>query len=393
MLGLGEFAAIQVPTAHGKIASAIARITFESLVPIVLGRARGVAILLKMEAVQKEFVVARHLLYDRRRYSEAITMWERAVALEPSFATAWRNLGIGYFNVFHDSLRSLNAFGNARAAAPRDARVLYEYDQLLKRTGHPLSQRLANLEDNATLVEKRDDLSVELASLYNSLDQPQRALDLLLSRPFQPWEGGEGQVLSQYIRANVLLAFRSLQCEEPDAAAARLLAASSPPDNLSEAKHLLMNLCMIDYWLGMAHNNAGNLREAERYWVRAGNQRGDFQQMQVQSVSDNSYWSALALRRLGREHDAISVFQSILDYSARLRTQKPKIDYFATSLPAMLLFDEDLAQRQFITARFLEAQARLGLGEETGGLRLLEEVLAMDNAHIGAIDLLRFHKR
>jgi hypothetical protein len=27
------------------------------------------------------------------------------------------------------------------------------------------------------------------------------------------------------------------------------------------------------------------------------------------------------------------------------------------------------------------------------GLRLLEEVLSMDNAHTGAIDLLRFHKR
>ena len=76
-----------------------------------------------------------------------------------------------------------------------------------------------------------------------------------------------------------------------------------------------------------------------------------------------------------------------------MQLQTPKIDYFATSLPAMLLFDEDLARRQTITARFLEAQARLGLGEQADGLRLLEEVLAMDNAHTGAIDLLRFHKR
>jgi hypothetical protein len=59
----------------------------------------------------------------------------------------------------------------------------------------------------------------------------------------------------------------------------------------------------------------------------------------------------------------------------------------------MLLFDEDLARRQTITARFLEAQARLGLGEEAEGLRLLQEVLAMDNAHTGAIDLLRYNKR
>ena len=334
-----------------------------------------------------------NLLYDRRRYCEAIKMWERAVALDPSFATPRRNLGIGYFNVLHDPGHALEAFARARAAAPSDARILYEYDQLLKRTGHALPERLTNLEDNAALVEQRDDLSVELAALFNNLDQPLRALDLLLSHEFQPWEGGEGLVLSQYVRANVLLAQRSIQCGEPQAAIASLAAASHPPENLSEAKHLLMNLSMIDYWLGVAHHDAGNRGEAERHWTHAAHQKGDFQRMQVQAVSENTYWSALALRCLGREQDALHAFRAILDYSAHLQRQTPKIDYFATSLPAMLLFDEDLGQRQTITARFLEAQARFGLGDEADGLRLLEEVLAMENAHSGAIDLLRFYKR
>jgi tetratricopeptide (TPR) repeat protein len=334
-----------------------------------------------------------NLLYDRRRYFEAIAMWERAVALEPSFATPWRNLGIGYFNVLHDQARALQAFANARAALPCDARILFEYDQLLRRTGRALAERLANLEGNTSLVEQRDDLSVELATLYNNLHQPQRALDLLLSRDFQPWEGGEGLVLSQYVRANVLLAHRSLQRGEPTAAIASLFSASNPPENLSEAKHLLMNLSMIDYWFGVAHHDAGNHREAERYWSRAAHQKGDFQQMQVQAVSENNYWSALALSRLGCEQDALHAFRAILDYSAHLQLQTPKIDYFATSLPAMLLFDEDLVRRQTITARFLEAQARLGLGDEAEGLCLLDQVLAMDNAHAGAIDLLRFQKR
>src|SRR4029077_8883095 len=277
------------------------------------------------------------LLYDRRRYSEAIMMWERAVALDPSFATPWRNLGIVYFNVCHDPVRAVEAFRNARAATPDDARILYEYDQLLKRTGRALPERLAELEAHVALGEQRGDLSVELASLHNNLDQPRRALDLLLSREFQPWEGGEGLVLSQYVRANVLLAHRSLQCREPAPAIASLVAASNPPENLSEARHLLMNLSLIDYWLGVAHHHAGNPREAEYHWTRAARHKGDFQKMQVQTVSENPYWSALALRRLGREQDALKALRSILDYSGHLQTQTPKIDYFATSLPAMLL--------------------------------------------------------
>ena len=38
-----------------------------------------------------------NLLYDRRRYDEAIDRWESAAALQPGWATVWRNLGIAFF--------------------------------------------------------------------------------------------------------------------------------------------------------------------------------------------------------------------------------------------------------------------------------------------------------
>jgi len=45
------------------------------------------------------------------------------------------------------------------------------------------------------------------------------------------------------------------------------------------------------------------------------------------------------------------------------RTQA-RIDYFATSLPTMLIFEDDIQFRQDTTAIFLQAQARLGLGSK-----------------------------
>jgi tetratricopeptide (TPR) repeat protein len=242
-------------------------------------------------------------------------------------------------------------------------------------------------------VERRDDLSVELASLYNSTGQPEKALKILLGRQFQPWEGGEGLVLAQYVRANILLGTRFLQAGKPRHALESLQAAWNPPRNLSEAKHLLMNLSMIDYWLGVAFSESGNTKDASAHWERAASQKGDFRQMQFQPVSETTYWSAMALHRLGREEQAQAMFRIILDYAHSLEQQTPKIDYFATSLPAMLLFDEDLQQRQTITARFLEAQARLGLGEERAGLSMLEQVREMDSSHTGAIDLLTTYGR
>ena len=330
-----------------------------------------------------------NLLYDRRRYREAIAHWEKAAQLNPHFSVVWRNLGIAYTNVLRDLSRAQQAFTRAREAAPGDARILYEQDQLAKRAGVPVGERLAHLESHRDLVDQRDDLSVELATLYNSTSQPERALSLLLSREFQPWEGGEGVVLAQYVRANILLGLRSL-CEGQSGEALRLFqAAQSPPESIGEVPHLLSNRSTVDYWLGIAYARSTDPTRAREHWERSARTRGDFQDMQVKAVSDKSFWSGMALERLGRREEAQVLFRQILDYANALEQQTARIDYFATSLPAMLLFEEDLQHRQTITARFLQAQALLGLGDRENSLRLLEEVLRLDPAHTGAIDFIR----
>ncbi len=330
-----------------------------------------------------------NLLYDRRRHEEAIARWERSIELDPNFPTVWRNVGLGYYNVKHDAKRAVEAFARARELAPEDARILYEQDQLLKRTGASSAERLAALEANAMLADRRDDLSVERATLYNNAGKPERALEILLSRHFQPWEGGEGLVLGQYVRANLLQGQCALDAGDNLQALSCFERAWNPPQSLREAKHLLMNLSMIDYWLGVARGKNGELKKAARHWERAARYQEDFQQMQVQPVSEMTYWSGMALRSLGRDREAQVIFERIYDYSFTLEQQTPKIDYFATSLPAMLLFDEDLEERLKITALFLRAQALLGLGDRAKALELLHQVQSLDQIHSGAIDLLR----
>jgi tetratricopeptide (TPR) repeat protein len=329
-----------------------------------------------------------NLLYDRRRHEDAILLWERASELDAQFPTTWRNLGFAYYNVRSDEEKARKAFARARECAPGDARVLYEQDQLLKRTRELPELRLASLEQTNELVALRDDLSVELATLYNQVGRPQDALTVLLSRRFQPWEGGEGLVLAQFVRANLLLGQKALAANDLSAAIYRFEAAWNLPESIGEAKHLLMNLSMIDYWLGVAHAANQDNAQATLHWERAAAHRGDFQQMQVYSISDTTYWSGQALVRLGRYDEAKSLFQEIFDYSLELERQTPKIDYFATSLPTMLLFEEDLGLRQKISAQFLRAQALLGLGSLVEGTALLEEVHELDANHSGAADLL-----
>ncbi len=70
--------------------------------------------------------------------------------------------------------------------------------------------RLAELESRRDLVDQRDDLTIELVSLYNFTGQSDRALAILLARRFHPWEGGEGLVSGQYVAAHMLLGVEAL---------------------------------------------------------------------------------------------------------------------------------------------------------------------------------------
>ncbi|HEY1648799.1 MAG TPA: DUF5107 domain-containing protein [Terracidiphilus sp.] len=329
-----------------------------------------------------------NLIYDRRRHEEAVACWEAATRLDPEFPTAWRNLGIAYYNVQRNAEKARDAFERARAHAPEDARILYEQDQLLKRLGEPPQSRLAALENARNLVDRRDDLTVELAGLYNQTGRPAEALRLLFARKFQPWEGGEGRVLAQYVRAHLLLGREDLEKGRPQVALEHLQATLQPPNSLGETWHPLANRSEVEFFLGIAYDALGEQEKAHIWWRRAASRQGDFVQMQVCAVSETTFWSGMAFERLGETSQANRLFLEIAEYADNLERETPKIDYFATSLPTMLLFEEDLTERQRILARFLRAQSLLGLGKTDEASAMLKSVERADASHSGAADLL-----
>jgi tetratricopeptide (TPR) repeat protein len=308
--------------------------------------------------------------------------------LEPRNATAWRNLGIAYFNVRQQPTLARRAYERAFRARPGDARLFYERDQLWKRLGVAPAHRRQELLRHQPLVRLRDDLTVEMCALHNQLGSHEAAERLLARRRFQPWEGGEGLALGQQVRTQLALGRRALDRGDASLAVKRFRAALEAPDNLGEASHLLANQSEAHFWLGCAQSAAGFNAEAKISWTTSAEASGDFQSMSVRAYSEMTYFSALALRRLGRQKEARELLRDLLSHARQLGRTPARIDYFATSLPTMLLFDDDLAARQKTTALFLEAQARLALGKDRAKVRrLLDEVLKRDPNHTLAADL------
>ena len=121
----------------------------------------------------------------------AIAAWEDAARLDPSFSIPLRNLGFAYYNIRRSPQKAGHAFAQAFAANRTDARLAYELDQFSKHTGVSPAERLAALEQTPDLLDRRDDLSIERIALLNHLGRPEQALELMRSRRFHPWEGGE----------------------------------------------------------------------------------------------------------------------------------------------------------------------------------------------------------
>jgi tetratricopeptide (TPR) repeat protein len=281
-----------------------------------------------------------HLLYAVGRRDEAIEAWQVAAGTDAG-PVVLRNLGVAAHNVQGDPLLAADYYARARALAPDDARLLFESDQLAGRRGLDPAQRIAELLERPDLVQSRDDLSVQLAELLTAAGRPSDALDVLTGRAFQPWEGGEGRVLGAWEEAHLRLARSSLAAGDAATAVAHAQAAIDPPHNLGEARHPLANTADLYLVLGDALAAAHGPDAARPAWERAATQQGDFQGMQVQVHSERTAAAVTALRRLGRTADAQRLRDGLASYVSDQAAVRAQVDYFATSLPDLLLFNED----------------------------------------------------
>jgi tetratricopeptide (TPR) repeat protein len=225
-------------------------------------------------------------------------------------------------------------------------------------------------------------------ALLNRLGRHDEARGLLAARRFHPWEGGEGKVMAQHVATHCALARKALAAGAGATALRCAEAALADPERLGEAKHLHAGLADIHWHLGLACRHLGREAEAQDWFGRAATATGDFSDMAVQSVSRMTGYQALALRRLGRAAEADAACGRLEAHARQLAATPATIDYFATSLPDLLVFNDDLAARQQVQAAFLAALALVARDRRDEARLALEQVLALDPAHQEAAAIL-----
>lgn len=327
--------------------------------------------------------------YDKRQYPEAIACWEASATIKDDFPTVFRNLSLAYHNKLNDEVRALAALEKAFELDNTDARVLMELDQLYKKMNRPTAERLTLLENNLSLVMEREDLYLERITLYNQLGNHEEAKALIAGFSFHPWEGGEGKVVSQYLIAHIALAKKAISEGQPAMALQLLTAAENYPDNLGEGKLYGTQENDIYYWKGVAYEKLNQPLEAKHYFELA--TQGISAPVQAVFYNDPQpdkiFYQGLAWRALQHTDTAAAIFRRLIDFGAEHLNDHITLDYFAVSLPDLLVFEVDLDLRNHIHCLYLMALGHLGSGSDDAGKakELFDRVLQLNVNHQGAL--------
>jgi len=326
-----------------------------------------------------------NLWYDKRQYPEAISCWEQSQAIDDTFPTVYRNLALAYFNKLQLEEKAVQYLEKAFSLDKNDSRILMELDQLYKRLCKPHTERLAFLEKHFNLVIQRDDVYLEYTTLSNQVGNYAKAIELIDNRIFHPWEGGEGKVPAQYQFACVELAKQYLDKKEYSQAILLLKRCLEYPHNFGEGKLHGAQENDFHYWLGCAYKGLGQIDKAIEYWELAclGNTEPAAAIFYNDQKPDKIFYQGLALLKLGLVEEAKTRFDKLVDFGKHHLNETIKLDYFAVSLPDLLIWEDDLTFRNKIHCHYMIGLGNYGFGEIAEARTNLLEAAKMDLNHQG----------
>ena len=161
------------------------------------------------------------------------------------------------------------------------------------------------------------------------------------------------------------MAKRAIQEREFEKAVELLEKAQVYPENLGEGKLYGAQENAIYYWLGNAYSGMNESEKSRQYWEKASSGISEpvpaifYNDQQPDTIS----YQGLALIQLGKNEEAQSRFNKLIDFGKTHLNDEFKLDYFAVSLPDLQIWDDDLTKRNHQNCLNLIALGELGLSQ------------------------------
>ena len=268
-----------------------------------------------------------NLLYSKKRFAEAQQAWEASARLNPGLSVVQRNLGYASWKQDHDLQKAVVYYEKAITANNTDYRLYRDLDQLYNLTQQQ-EKRATLLQSAPTAVRQMQDIVVAQAALEVDRGNYRKALELLRSRSFKPWEGGRA-IRDVYVNANIGLGDEALARQEYLAALQAYSEAIKYPQNLGVGSPAHVQEERTWYLMSEAYAAQGESSKAKELLeqIAKGEHNG---------VAEESYYKAVALKKLSREAEAAALLDQLIS--------EPDLSPDETASSGMRLFLAGLGQ-------------------------------------------------
>ena len=338
----------------------------------VLGRAKAAC-----PGSERPYYYLGNLLYNIQP-DNAIREWEKCVEMNPGDDLAWRNLGWAHWLHTKDYAKSAECYKKAIGINPAPL-YLEECDQAMEALAAPVSERYEILKSHHETGVKRYYPLAQEVVLGTYMGDYDYVLDLLDNCYF-PTREGVANFHDNFVDACVLAGRKKMKNGDARGAIALYEKAFTYPENhqVFLVDERATHDSQINYELGLAYEKLGDARKAEEYFQRAASQ--DFK---LKGSKDFRYWTALALRKLGRKGEARAIFKKMVaDGKGAVITEYINF-YGAEGTTGATVAGKNAA------AYYTEALGQLGLGHKCAARRLLKKVKTLKSDHLWANELLK----
>ena len=310
--------------------------------------------------------------------SQAIRYWEQSRNIDDSFSIVHRNLGMAYYKQNNDMAGAIESYEKAISLNPRDQRLLYEADLIHAAARTDPETRLKLLKDHQEVITNNDvsDALSREVMLLVQLGRYDEALDITEKNYFRQWEG-VSKAYSSYVDAHLLRGINNFNSGEYKETLSDWLNALKYPENMMVAQSYRGGReSQVYYFLGTVYEKMRNNKKAGEMWELSIARRQDPQ------LSENHFYKALSLIKLGRTSEANEIFDGLIELG-RQRLDVPDIDFFAK-----------FGERETSDDRKAEAHYLIGLGylgkEQKSDARLhFAEAVRLNINHIWAAEYLK----
>lgn len=252
----------------------------------------------------KLYYYTGNLFYDKQPL-RAIDEWEKCVAINPSFAMAWRNLGWAHWKYTKNYDQAAQAYLKAIKHDPAQPLFLEEIDQVYKADGQDVQVRYDLLKSMHNVAVKRY-YPVAAEVMTGTFVGDYHYVLGLLRNCYFPTREGVANFHDVYVDALLLAGQDKIEKGVPKEAIKLFEEAFTFPENhqvfYKDTRY--PRDAQIYYMIGDVYEKMGNMAKARINYKKAA-------EVAVKKT-DYRYWQALALKKTGKVNEAEIIFNSLV---------------------------------------------------------------------------------